>query len=167
LISISEAWPEGLFVYTNPRTDFPKKEKTIMAITPIQFVNTEVLQFDFVAADSSRHKLFIVDGIVIINFSGANDDFLRDTLTFKVPHEGATNPADPASALPTPGFEDSVVNVFPASAQSTGGDIIGWAVDEVDTVFDGANVVLTANLAIRGYNTTLFRVGYHVTIETT
>jgi hypothetical protein len=138
-----------------------------MAITPIQFVNVEVLQLELVDHNGARHKLFIVDGVAIINFSGATDDFLRDTLTFKVPQEGAVDPANPASALPAPGFVDSVVSVFPASAQSTGGDIIGWAVDDADTVFDGANVVLSSTIAIRGYNTTLFRVGFHVSIETT
>jgi hypothetical protein len=137
-----------------------------MAVTPIAFDNVEVLQVG-VSGPGNATQLFIVDGVAIVNFSGANDDFLRDQVTFNVPKEGATDPADPASALPVPGFVDSVVSVFPAAAQSTGGDIIGWAVDNADTVTDGTNVILTASLAIRGYNTILFRIGFHVSILST
>jgi hypothetical protein len=137
-----------------------------MAITPIAFYNVEVLHVG-VSGPGDATQLFIVDGVAIINFSGANDDFLRDEVTFNVPMEGAINPADPTSALPVPGFRDSTVSVFPVAAQSTGGDIIGWAVDNADTFSDGTNVILTASLAIRGDNTILFRIGFHVSILST
>lgn len=130
---------------------------------PISFVNAEVLRVG-VSGPGDATQLLIATGVVIVNFSGANDNFLREPVTFNVPHEGAVNPADPASALLVPGFIDSVVSVFPAAAQSTGGPILGWAVDEADTVTNGTNVILTAQLAIRGHNTTLFRIGYHVSI---
>jgi hypothetical protein len=135
-----------------------------MAITPSAFENVEALHLDFVGPGGAHHQLLIVDGVAIINFSGANDDFLRDEVTFKVPMEGATNPADLTSALPVPGFVDSTVSVFPVAAQSTGGDIIGWAIDNAYTFTDGTNVILSASLAIRGDNTILFRIGFHVSI---
>jgi hypothetical protein len=155
--------PEA-FVSSNPLIAYIRKEKTIMAITPIAFANVEVLHVG-VGGPGHATQLFIVDGVAIINFSGANDDFLRDQVTFNIPMEGAINPADPA--LPVPGFLDSTVSVFPVAAQSTGGDIIGWAVDNADVFSDGTNVILSASVAIRGDNTILFRIGFHVSILST
>lgn len=132
-------------------------------VKALEFVNAEVLEIG-VSGPDDANRLFIATGVVIINFMGINNDFLRDSVTFNIPKEGATNPADPASDLLVTNFRDSVVSVFPASAQSTSGTIIGWAVDEADTVSNGTRVTLTAQLAVRGPGTTLFRIGYHVSI---
>jgi hypothetical protein len=131
-----------------------------MTISPVAYDNVEVLK---IAVGGG--ELFIVSGVAVVNFVSTDDDFQRDQLVFNIPKEGTTDPN--ASPLSIPDFADSVVSVFPAAAQSTGGDIVGWAVDNADTVSIGNNTVqLTATLAVRGYNTTLFRVGFHVSILT-
>jgi hypothetical protein len=130
-----------------------------MALTPIAFDNVEVLKVAVGGGD-----LFIVSGVAIVNFSANDDDFVRDQLVFDIPNEGNTSPGDPPLVIPD--FTDSVVSVFPAAAQSTGGDIVGWAVDSADTVANGEHVQLTASLAVRGYNTTLFRIGFQASILT-
>lgn len=132
-----------------------------MSFAPIAFDNVEVLKVAVGGGD-----LFIVSGVAIVNFSGANDDFLRDQVVFNLPTEGSTSPTDPPLVIRD--FADSVVSVFPAAAESTGGDMVGWAVDNADTVATGGNnVQLTASLAVRGYNTILFRIGFHVSILST
>ena len=130
-----------------------------MTLTPLAFDNVEVLKVAVGGGD-----LFIVSGVAIVNFSANDDDFVRDQLVFNIPNEGTTSPSDPPLVIRD--FTDSVVSVFPAAAQSTGGDIVGWAVDSADTVANGNNVQLTALLAVRGYNTTLFRIGFQTSILT-
>jgi len=130
-----------------------------MALTPIAFDNVEVLKVAVGGGD-----MFIVSGVAIVNFSANDDDFVRDQLVFDIPNEGNTSPNDPP--LVARDFTDSVVSVFPAAAQSTGGDIVGWAVDNADTVANGEHIQLTASLAVRGYNTTLFRIGFQTSILT-
>jgi hypothetical protein len=131
-----------------------------MPLTPLAYDNVEVLTVAVGGGD-----LFIVSGVAIVNFSANDDDFVRDKVVFKLPTEGSTKPTDPPLVIKD--FADSVVSVFPAAAQSTGGDIVGWAVDNADTIATGNNVQLTASLAVRGYNTTLFRIGFHVSVLTT
>jgi hypothetical protein len=131
-----------------------------MPLTPLAYDNVEVLTVSVGGGD-----LFIVSGVAIVNFSANDDDFVRDKVVFKLPTEGSTKPTDPPLVIKD--FADSVVSVFPAAAQSTGGDIVGWAVDNADTIATGNNVQLTASLAVRGYNTTLFRIGFHVSVLTT
>lgn len=131
-----------------------------MTLTPLAYDNVEVLTVAVGGGD-----LFIVSGVAIVNFSANDDDFVRDKVVFKLPTEGSTKPTDPPLVIKD--FADSVVSVFPAAAQSTGGDIVGWAVDNADTIATGNNVQLTASLAVRGYNTTLFRIGFHVSVLTT
>jgi len=130
-----------------------------MTLTPLAYDNVEVLTVPVGGGD-----LFIVSGVAIVNFSANDDDFVRDKLVFKLPTEGSTKPTDPPLVIKD--FADSVVSVFPAAAQSTGGDIVGWAVDNADTIATGNNVQLTASLAVRGYNTTLFRIGFQVSVLT-
>ena len=131
-----------------------------MPLAPIAFDNVEVMQVEI-----GGGEMFIVSGVAIVNFSANDDDFVRDQVVFNLPAEGTTNPNDPPLVIRD--FKDSVVSVFPAAAQSTGGDIVGWAVDNADTVANGNNVQLTASLAVRGYNTTLFRIGFQVSVSTT
>ncbi len=130
-----------------------------MSLTPLAFENVEVLKVAVGGGD-----LFIVSGVAIVNFSANDDDFVRDQLVFNVPNEGNTSPADPP--LLVRDFSDSVVSVYPAAFQSTGGDLFGWAVDSADTISNGDFVQLTASLAVRGYNATLFRVGFQTSILT-
>jgi hypothetical protein len=138
-------------------------KEDIMAFTPVEFVNVNSVT---IPTGESRHFLTIVDGVATFNFAGAtNDGFLRDQVTFLVPKEGATNPADPASALQIR-VVDITASVFPASALSFGGGPMGWAVDRVDVAPEGQHARITASLAIQGSNTTLFRVGFHVSIVT-
>ena len=131
-----------------------------MTLAPLAFDNVEVLT---VAVGGG--EMFIVSGVAIVNFSANDDDFVRDQVVFLLPKEGSTSPAAPPLVIKD--FADSVVSVFPASAQSTGGDIVGWAVDNADTIAIGDKVQLTASLAVRGYNTTLFRIGFQVSVLTT
>lgn len=131
-----------------------------MTLAPIAFDNVEVLNVVV-----GGGELVIVSGVALVNFSANDDDFVRDQVVFLLPKEGNTSPADPPLVIRD--FADSVVIVFPASAQSTGGDIVGWAVDNADTVANGNNVQLTASLAVRGYNTTLFRIGFQASVLST
>ena len=135
-------------------------KENIMTLTPIAYDNVEVLKVSVGGGD-----MFIVSGVAIVNFSANDDDFVRDKVVFKLPTEGSTKPTDPPLVIKD--FADSVVSVFPAAAQSTGGDIVGWAVDNADTIpTTGDTVQLTASLAVRGYNTTLFRIGFQVSVLT-
>jgi len=137
------------------------RKENIMTLTPLAYDNVEVLTVAVGGGD-----LFIVSGVAIVNFSANDDDFVRDKVVFKLPTEGSTKPTDPPLVIKD--FADSVVSVFPAAAQSTGGDIVGWAVDNADTIpTTGDTVQLTASLAVRGYNTTLFRIGFQVSVLTT
>jgi hypothetical protein len=131
-----------------------------MTLAPLEFVNVEVLTVSVGGGD-----MYIVSGVAIVNFSANDDDFVRDDVVFLLPKEASTSPTDPPLVIKD--FADSVVSVFPAAAQSTGGDIVGWAVDTADTIAIGDNVQLTARLAVRGYNTTLFRIGFQVNVLTT
>jgi hypothetical protein len=138
-------------------------KEDIMAIAPVEFVNVSTVT---IPTGQSRRFLTIVDGVAIVNFAGAtNNEFLRDQVTFLLPKEGATNPADPASALEIR-VEDAAASVFPAAALSFGGGPMGWAVDRVDVAPEGRHARITASLAIQGSNTILFRVGFHVSITT-
>jgi hypothetical protein len=136
-----------------------------MAIIPVEFVNVRNVRAGVRANGNDGFTLIITDGVAIINFTGGNNQEFgtRNQVTFLVPNQRATNPADPASAL-TVTFLDASASVFPAAALSFGGDPFGFAVDRVDAVSEGNHVRITADVVIGGVNTTFFRVGFHVSI---
>src|SRR4051812_4457707 len=126
-----------------------------MSYAPAGFDNVEVLRVPL----GGGQVLYVACGVAIINFQGTGYDWQRDDLVFLVPDEGAT------SDLNVGNFQDSVVSAYPATIESLNGETVGWGIDTVDTITDGAShVEVTARTVVRNANGKMLRMGFQVNI---
>jgi len=132
-----------------------------MAISVVGFENVQVLRVG-VSGPEHANTLFLVCGVVLVNYHGPLNDFNRDSVTFLVPEENETDPD--GDALNIGHFVESSTIAFPVAIVASTQRPVGWAVDSVDTIAVGNNFQLTAKLAALNPGSTIMRVGFQANI---
>ncbi|TMC21885.1 MAG: hypothetical protein E6J34_08235 [Chloroflexi bacterium] len=132
-----------------------------MAISVVGFENVQVLKVG-VTGPAPANTLFLVTGVVIVNYHGPLNDFNRDSVTFFVPEEDETDPDAPA--LNIGHFVESSAIAYPVAIEASTERPVGWAVDSVDTAAVGNNFRVTARLAALNPGSTIIRIGFQANI---
>lgn len=109
-----------------------------------------------ISGPNRANRLFVYTGTAVFYFSGTSNNWDRDSLSFIIGRE--FSPGEVHSAIATASLA-SIYNHDPASPS-------GCAVDSVDAHWDDQSkkIEVTAQLAVRGTGSNLYRMGYQVTV---
>ena len=139
-----------------------------MAITVVGFENVEFVDFNPNPASGIPNDLFLITGVVLIQFSGTAGNqggWTRDTCSFDVPAP------DGQTFLFSGGDVSASALVVPATVQNVGSQDIGFGVDGASAVVSEPvnmqkqrKVTLIARVVVRDTHGIVWRLAFQANV---